>query len=113
VTLHGIYFHSWHWVFQQIQLTNWMGNIVAGVVVFCTVSLLWPRTRRALEHYVEAHFRSLHTKIDAQHAERLAQAEAHHREALALAKKQHEAHMRALAQLSNTPKPRTKRTTHA
>ena len=31
-TLHDIYFHSWHFTFQQIQLTNWMGNIVAGAV---------------------------------------------------------------------------------
>ena len=30
--LHNVYFHSWHWVFQQVQLDNWFGNIVAGVV---------------------------------------------------------------------------------
>lgn len=30
--LHNLYFHIWHWLFQQVQLDNWFGNIVAGVV---------------------------------------------------------------------------------
>ena len=29
---HNLYFHAWHWLFTQIQLDNWFGNIVAGVV---------------------------------------------------------------------------------
>ena len=32
--LHNVYFHAWHFAFQQIQLNNWMGNIVAGIVVY-------------------------------------------------------------------------------
>lgn len=32
--LHGVWFHSWHFFYQQAQLDNWFGNIVAGVVGF-------------------------------------------------------------------------------
>ena len=37
----GAYFHVWHFIYSQIQLTNWFGNVVAGVVVFIVVDVCW------------------------------------------------------------------------
>lgn len=39
--IHSLYFHSWHFLYQQTQLTNWFGNVVAGVVVFLVVDVCW------------------------------------------------------------------------
>ncbi len=35
------YIHAWHFLFTQIQLTTWFGNVVAGVVVFVVVDVCW------------------------------------------------------------------------
>ena len=92
--IENTYFHAWHFVYQQVQLTNWMGNIVAGVITFIVVTLAWPKLRHAAERAIG--ITALHKKLDAQHAERMAQATTHHLEAVALAKAHHEEHMRAL-----------------
>ena len=39
--LHHVYFNVWHFLYNQIQLTNWFGNVVAGVVVFVLVDVCW------------------------------------------------------------------------
>ena len=39
--LHRLYFNVWHFLFQQVQWTNWFGNVVAGVVVFVVVDVCW------------------------------------------------------------------------
>ena len=112
----NVYFHAWHFVYQQVQLTNWTGNIVAGVITFTAVTLAWPKLRHGAERALG--ITKLHTKLDAQHAERMAQAQAHHDEALALAREHHEAHMKALkavkpaptkAPATATPKPKVTR----
>lgn len=106
--LHNVYFHVWHFLYQQSQLTNWFGNIVAGVVSFVALTLAWPRLRHAVERAIG--ITKLHNKLDAQHLERLNQADQHHREALALAKKHHEAQLKALK--PEPPKPtRTRKPT--
>ena len=33
--------HEWHWLYRQIQLDNWFGNIVAGVVAFLIMDVAW------------------------------------------------------------------------
>lgn len=69
--IHGVYFHAYHWTFQQVQLSQWFGNIVAGVVVFIAVSLFWPRLRHAIERFVKRHVAAgnaeLHAKLDESH----------------------------------------------
>ena len=64
----SVYFHAWHWLFQQVQLSQWMGNITAGVIVFLTVSLCWPKIRHAIERFVKRHVSQgnaeLHAKLD-------------------------------------------------
>jgi hypothetical protein len=92
-TWHWLYhswFHGWHFLFQQIQLTNWAGNIVAGVIGFIVLSIFWPRLRKvvfgAVHRVVIA---PLHAKLDAQHEALVKQAELHHRAALRLAREHH------------------------
>ena len=103
--LHGVFFHSWHFLYTQIQLTTWFGNIVAGVVTFLAVGMFWPPTRKRIERFVGRYFSALHTKLDGHHAERMDQAEKHHREAVALAKKHHEIHMSAISPRPASPTP--------
>lgn len=66
--VHDVYFHAWHFVFNQVQLDNWFGNIVAGIVSFAALSLLWPRLRRAISKFVREHVSAgnaeLHAKLD-------------------------------------------------
>lgn len=67
--LHGLWFHAWHFTYQQVQLTNWFGNIVAGVVGFVVGSGLWARViapwwrRFHLDIHATAQ-RALHGKLD-------------------------------------------------
>ena len=35
------YFDVWHFIYQQVQLDNWFGNVVAGVVVFIVMDVCW------------------------------------------------------------------------
>ena len=104
--LHGIFFHAWHFVFQQVQLQNWMGNIVAGIIVFCTVSLFWPKVRHAMERFAKRHFESLkaeiHEKLDAQHVEKMAQAERHHQEKVTQAERHHKSQLAAIRNAKET-----------
>ncbi len=104
--LHGFFFHVWHFLYGQVQLENWFGNVVAGVVTFLVAGLFWPGVRNAFKGYVGRYFSAVHAKLDSQHAEHLALAEKHHREALALATKHHAAHMAALAP-AKKPSPTT------
>ena len=91
---HGTFFHAWHFVYGQIQLTNWVGNIVAGVVTFIVLTLIWPKFRHLVTRAIGV--TSLHEKLDAQHKERMEQAAKHHRDAVLLAKSHHKEHMEAL-----------------
>ncbi len=97
-----IYFHAWHFIYQQVQLTSWFGNIVAGLVTFLAVAILWPRIRKGTQRAIGV--TGLHRKLDAQHIQRMRQAQAHHDEALALARSHHAEHMAALR--ANAPAPR-------
>lgn len=101
--IHGVFFHSWHFIYAQTQLTVWFGNIVAAVVTFLAVGMFWPGVRNAFKGYISRYFVAIHTKIDAQHKEHLALTEKHHREALALARSHHEAHMAAIGKPVVTP----------
>ena len=58
--LHNVYFHSWHWLFQQIQLDSWFGNIVAGVVV-------WLAARDRYKKFHEKMNAPLHDKLEHTH----------------------------------------------
>ena len=106
-TLHDLYFHAWHWLFQQVQLGVWFGNIVAGVVVFCVVSLFWPKVRHAIERFAKRHLANLraeiHAKLDAQHKEKMEQAERHHQEKTAQAERHHKAQLAAIRKSKETP----------
>ena len=86
---HGLFFHSWHFLYQQIQLTNWVGNIVAGVVTFIILTICWPRFRHLVERAIG--IKGLHDKLDTQHDERLRQAEVHQVATHALMKKHYHA----------------------
>ena len=88
--LHNIYFHIWHWSFQQIQLAVWFGNIVAGVVTFAFASLFWPKARAAYKRFFLGHMADIHEKLDTHHEAMLAQAEGHHEQHMEILKKHHE-----------------------
>lgn len=98
--LHNAYFHAWHWLFQMVQLGNWFGNIVAGVISFAVLSLFWPRVRHAIERATKRHLSELraeiHAKLDAQHKEKMEQAERHHQEKVIQAEKHHKAQLAAI-----------------
>jgi len=53
---------TWVW-------TTWIGNISAGVVIFVTGSLFWPRLRRAFERFMDRklkhHLAAHHNKMEA------------------------------------------------
>jgi len=61
--LHNVFFHSWHFLYQQVQLDNWFGNIVAGVVGYLCArdrykkfhEKLHEPTMRHLQHIVKWH----------------------------------------------------------
>lgn len=86
---HDVYFHVWHFIYRQVQLDNWFGNIIAGVVGFAIGTLAWPPTRKRLVAFIEKHVNGIHAKLDAQHQERMEQAQTHHELQMELAKAQH------------------------
>lgn len=56
--LHNVYFHVWHWLFQQVQLDVWFGNIVAGVVGYVAGGrrlLRDPKLHAKLDHIIHHH----------------------------------------------------------
>ena len=57
---HNLYFHCWHWLFQQVQLSNWFGNIVAGTVG-------WLAARARYKKFHEKLNAPLHEKLDLAH----------------------------------------------
>jgi len=83
---------AWSWVW-----TNWIGNLVAGIVVFVTMTICWPRFR----HFVERGLgiTKLHEQAERHHKERTEQAEQHHKEALRLARVHHAEHLEAVRNL--------------
>ena len=99
---HGTFFHAWHFLYTQIQLTTWFGNIVAGVVTFVVLTLVWPRFRHIVKRAIGV--TSLHDKLDRQHKEHLEQASKHHQAAILLAKSHHDAHMKAIQPPSVIPR---------
>ena len=67
--LHGTYFHVWHFLYTQIQLTTWFGNVVAGVVVFVVMDVCWQwflkrLVKNALQRFHSEQLSSLHAKLD-------------------------------------------------
>ena len=58
--VHNVYFHVWHWLFQQIQLDNWFGNIVAGVIG-------WLAARDRYRKFHQKLNEPLHDKLDHAH----------------------------------------------
>jgi hypothetical protein len=58
--IHNVYFHGWHWLFQQIQLDVWFGNIVAGVVG-------WLAARGRYKKFHSKLAEPLHAKLDTAH----------------------------------------------
>ncbi|NNN07804.1 MAG: hypothetical protein HKL85_01255 [Acidimicrobiaceae bacterium] len=97
--LHDIYFHAWHWLFQMVQLGNWVGNIVAGVITFITLTIVWPKFRHVVERAIGV--TALHKKLDAQHTEKMTQAERHHQEKMAQAERHHKAQLAATRKARN------------
>ena len=59
--IHNVYFHSWHFIFQQIQLTNWFGNIVAGIVGYLAGRKTYSKFMSKVHKEGNA---ELHEKID-------------------------------------------------
>lgn len=57
---HNVYFHFWHWAFQQVQLDNWFGNIVAGIVG-------WVAAKERYKQFHEKINAPLHDKLDMSH----------------------------------------------
>ena len=78
--------YAWFW-------TDWVGNLVAGIVVFVLMSLFWPRFRRAIEAFAKRHVASIHEKLDGQHKEHMALVRKNHKEALDLARAHHRERM--------------------
>ena len=102
-TAHGIYFHAWHFLYTQIQLTTWFGNIVAGVVTFLVLTICWPRFRHLVQRAVGV--TKLHEQAERHHKERTEQAEQHHKDALRLARQHHAEHLEALRNLEYGGQP--------
>ena len=92
-----IYFHVWHFLYQQVQLDSWFGNVVAGVVVFVVVDICWQLFLKkwVKEGLAKVHAEALkihHEKVvrpelDARHNEIIDQQERHHRAQLTAIKK--------------------------
>jgi len=56
--IHGVYFHSWHFIFRMVQLDSWFGNIVAGVVGWIAGGrklLRDPDLHKKLDHLIRHH----------------------------------------------------------
>ena len=92
---------SWHWLSSLWFNYCWpslKGNgpeaAIQTLVYALAAYLLIPPVRK----FVNSHIKGLHSKLDAQHEERLRQAEVHHSDAIKLAKAHHEAHLKALKQ---------------
>lgn len=52
------YFDVWHFIYQQVQLDNWFGNVVAGVVVFIVMDVCW---QTFLKKWVTKIIREIHS----------------------------------------------------
>jgi len=92
MNLHGIYFHSWHFLYTQIQLTTWFGNVVAGVVVFVVVDICW---QLFLKKWLKKALAQIHREeLERHHREVVKpEADARHQEALQLARDHHAEHL--------------------
>jgi len=54
----SVYFHAWHWLHGQVQLDNWFGNIVAGIVGYAAGGrklLRDPKLHAKLDHIIKHH----------------------------------------------------------
>ena len=70
--LHTLYFHIWHFQYQQEQLTNWFGNIEADVVGLLISAVIW---KFFLKNLVQNFFSKAHKKALDIHYERTQKAE--------------------------------------
>ena len=104
---HDVFFHAWHFVYQQIQLDNWFGNIVAGVVGFLVGTIAWPPTRKRLVLFVEGHVAGIHAKIDAVHAEEVAQRTQQHETQMGLTAAHHQVVLSAIRDVLGAAQPST------
>jgi flagellar biosynthesis/type III secretory pathway M-ring protein FliF/YscJ len=89
--LHTIYFHIWHFQYQQQQLTNWFGNIEADVVGLLISAVIWKLFLRniiqkfltkAHKTALDIHFERTQKAEKKRHRELIAQNEKHHQERL-------------------------------
>ena len=85
--LHNVYFHTWHFLYNQVQLTNWFGNCVAGVVVFVLVDICW---QLFAKKWVKRAIAEIHREELKRHHEEVVKPlmEKHHAEHLAAIKGQ-------------------------
>ena len=85
--LHHVYFNVWHFLYGQIQLQNWFGNVVAGVVVFVLVDICW---QLFLKKWVKRAIAEIHREELARHHREVVEPlmEKHHAEHLAAIKGQ-------------------------
>ena len=84
--------YAWNWL-------TWIGNVTAGIVIFVTMTICWPKFRHFVERAIG--IKGLHDKLDAHHKERTEQAERHHKAAMALARQHHFEHLSALKPATN------------
>ena len=71
--LHHVFFNVWHFLYGQIQLTNWFGNCVAGVVVFIVVDVCW---QLFLKKWVKRAIAEIHREELARHHREVVKPEA-------------------------------------
>ena len=93
--LHHVYFNVWHFLYNQIQLTNWFGNVVAGVVVFVLVDVCW---QLFAKKWVKKAIAEIHREELARHHRDVVkpEADARHAELFEQAAKHHKAHLDAI-----------------
>jgi|ERR1035437_73236 hypothetical protein len=89
---HNTFFHAWHFLYNQVQLTNWFGNVVAGVAVWFVVTLLW---KWFVKRWITEAVRKIHAEELARHHREvvLPILTKNHNEALKLAKEHHAFHI--------------------
>ena len=55
--LYAAWIHEWHWLYQQVQINVWFGNIVAGIVVFIVMDVAWRwKVKGWVNEFVHKHF---------------------------------------------------------
>lgn len=86
--LHNDYFTIWHFLYQQLQLDNWFGNIVAGIIAWLILTALW---QWILKDKFQSFLSNTHKRALNLHYERIQKAEEkRHKETMAQSAKYHQ-----------------------